>query len=205
MGVNIELNTKNKCINGDKCVRIDWFWLPIFRTNLFRGPWSKEMKFQNKGAVLVQIALLIVSQPCSPNQCICMYTTDFHCRFSVLILFVGLEISRWKFRIREQFWYKLFPYLLVNPGIKISVIQQEHADRRRDTRVGQQLIVANSAHAGNRLASPTWGARRQHICGCSTRNIHTYTATHTHTHTYRQKATYMLTCILWMCIMSLCN
>jgi len=39
---------------------IDWFWLPIFRTNLVRGPWNTEMKFQNKGAVLVQIAPLLI-------------------------------------------------------------------------------------------------------------------------------------------------
>jgi len=39
---------------------IDWFWLLIFRTNLVRGPWNKEMTFQNKGAVLVQIAPLFI-------------------------------------------------------------------------------------------------------------------------------------------------
>jgi len=39
---------------------IDWFWLLIFRTNLVRGPWNKKMKFQNKGAVLVQIAPLFI-------------------------------------------------------------------------------------------------------------------------------------------------
>ena len=35
---------------------IDWFWLPIFRTNFVRGLSNKEMTFENKGAVLVQIA-----------------------------------------------------------------------------------------------------------------------------------------------------
>jgi len=29
--------------------------MPIFCTNLVRGPWNKEMNFQNKGTVLVQI------------------------------------------------------------------------------------------------------------------------------------------------------
>jgi len=28
-----------------------------------------------------------------------------------------------KFKIREQFWYKLLPYLLVNPAIKISLLR----------------------------------------------------------------------------------
>jgi len=55
----------------------DWFWLTIFRTNIVRGPWNKEMKFQNKGAVLVQIAPLFIqiaplfiSQPHGQNQSI---------------------------------------------------------------------------------------------------------------------------------------
>ena len=53
---------------------LDWFWLQIFHNNLVRGPWNKEMKFQNKGAVLVQIAPLFIqiasffiSQPHSQN------------------------------------------------------------------------------------------------------------------------------------------
>jgi len=45
-------------------------WLPIFRANLVRGPWNKEIKFQNKGAVLVQIAPLFISQPRNQNQSI---------------------------------------------------------------------------------------------------------------------------------------
>jgi len=56
---------------------IEWFWLPIFRTNLVRGPSNKEMKFQNTGAVLVQIAPLFIeiaplfiSQPRNQNQSI---------------------------------------------------------------------------------------------------------------------------------------
>ena len=38
--------------------------------NLVRGLWNKEMKFQNhdKGAVLVQIADLLISQPRNQNQ-----------------------------------------------------------------------------------------------------------------------------------------
>jgi len=38
--------------------------------NLVRGLWNKEMKFQNhdKGAVLVQIADLLISQPRKQNQ-----------------------------------------------------------------------------------------------------------------------------------------
>jgi len=46
---------------------LDWFWLPIFRSNLVRGPWNKEMKFQNKGADLVQIDPLFISQPCNQS------------------------------------------------------------------------------------------------------------------------------------------
>jgi len=37
--------------DSDAPFTIDWFWLPIFRTNLVRGFWNKEMKIQNKGAV----------------------------------------------------------------------------------------------------------------------------------------------------------
>jgi hypothetical protein len=55
------------------CLQMDWFWLTIFRTNIVRGPWNKEMKFQNKGAVLVQIAPLFISQPHSQNQSIEMW------------------------------------------------------------------------------------------------------------------------------------
>ena len=40
------------------------------RTNLVRGFWNKEMKIQNKGAVLVQIAPLFISQPRNQNQSI---------------------------------------------------------------------------------------------------------------------------------------
>jgi len=46
---------------------IDWFWLPIFRTNLVRGLSNKEMKFQIKGVVPVQIAPLLFSQPRDQN------------------------------------------------------------------------------------------------------------------------------------------
>jgi len=42
---------------------IDWLWLPIFPINLVRGLWNKEMEFQNKGEVPVQIAPLLISQP----------------------------------------------------------------------------------------------------------------------------------------------
>ena len=71
------------CLRGRYYYAIDWCWLPIFRTNLVRGPWNKEMKFQNKGAVLVQIAPLFIqvaplfiSQPHSQNHstsgcCVC--------------------------------------------------------------------------------------------------------------------------------------
>ena len=49
---------------------IDWFGLPVFRTNLVRGLSNKKMNFQNKGAVPVQIALLFINQPCNQNQSI---------------------------------------------------------------------------------------------------------------------------------------
>jgi len=47
---------------------IDWFWLSIFRANLARGLSNKAMKFQNKGAVPVQIDPLWISQPRNRNQ-----------------------------------------------------------------------------------------------------------------------------------------
>jgi len=58
------------CTDPWRCMCIDWFWLPIFRTNLFREIRNKDMKIQ----------------------------------------------------IREQFWDKLLPYLLVNPAINISLL-----------------------------------------------------------------------------------
>jgi len=41
-----------------------------FRTQLVRGLSNKEMKFQNKGAVPVQIAPVLISQPHNQNQSI---------------------------------------------------------------------------------------------------------------------------------------
>jgi len=52
----------------DGCTRIDWFWLLIFPTYLVRGFSNKEVKFQNNRAILVQIALLLISQLCNQNQ-----------------------------------------------------------------------------------------------------------------------------------------
>ena len=49
---------------------IDTFGLPIFPTNLVRGLSNKEIKFQNKKAVPVQIAPLLFSQPRNQNQSI---------------------------------------------------------------------------------------------------------------------------------------
>jgi len=49
---------------------IYWFWLPIFHTNHVRGLSNKERKFQNKGAVLVQIAPLWIRQPRNQSQSI---------------------------------------------------------------------------------------------------------------------------------------
>ena len=49
---------------------IDWFWLAIFRNNLVRGLSSKEMKFQNKKAIPVQIDPLWISQTLHQNQSI---------------------------------------------------------------------------------------------------------------------------------------
>ena len=46
---------------------IDGFWLAIFRTNLVRGLSNNVMKFRRKGAVLVQIAPLLISQPRNPS------------------------------------------------------------------------------------------------------------------------------------------
>ena len=44
--------------------------VPIFRTNLVRGFCNKEMEIQNKGAVLVPIAPLFISQSRNQNQVI---------------------------------------------------------------------------------------------------------------------------------------
>ena len=62
---------------------IDWFWLPIFRTNIVRGPWNTEIKFQNKGAVqiapwFIWIVFLFSSQPRIQNQSYC-YESMFSC------------------------------------------------------------------------------------------------------------------------------
>ena len=54
------IHDSSQSTHGGDYTSIDWFWLPIFRTNLVRGPWNKEMKFENKGAVLVQIAPLFI-------------------------------------------------------------------------------------------------------------------------------------------------
>jgi len=47
---------------------IGWFWLAISRTKTVRGRSNKEMKFQNKGAGLVQIAPFWIHQPRNQNQ-----------------------------------------------------------------------------------------------------------------------------------------
>ena len=47
---------------------INWFWLPIFRTNRVRALSIEEMKFQKKGAVAVQIAPWWISQPDIQNE-----------------------------------------------------------------------------------------------------------------------------------------
>jgi len=57
-------------------VATDRLWLPIFRIYLVRGLWNKEMKFQIKGAVLVQIAPLWMSQPRNQNQSISSWLSN---------------------------------------------------------------------------------------------------------------------------------
>ena len=47
-------------------------------------------------------------------------------RVFLLVLFVVFRIRRWIFRIREQFRYKLLPYYLVNPAIKMSLLRSIH-------------------------------------------------------------------------------
>ena len=54
---------------------IDWFWLLIFPTNLVRGFSNKEIKFQNNRAILVQIVLLLISQPRNQSQSITSIST----------------------------------------------------------------------------------------------------------------------------------
>ena len=71
---------------------IDWFWLPIFRTNLVRGFWNKEMEIQNKGAVLVQIAPLFISQPRNQNQSIALQKALFVCNLKAGTLAVQSDI-----------------------------------------------------------------------------------------------------------------
>jgi len=56
---------------------IDWFWLRIFRTKFVRGLSNKEMQFQNKGAVPVQITPLWISQPRNQNGSIHMWHVSF--------------------------------------------------------------------------------------------------------------------------------
>jgi len=60
---------------------IHWFWLTIIPTNFVRGLSNKEIKFQNKGTVSVQIAPLLLSQPRNQNQSIrtCMHTYIHTC------------------------------------------------------------------------------------------------------------------------------
>jgi len=89
-------------INSSQFISIDWFWPLIFRTNLVRGPWNKEMKFQNKGAVLVQIAPLFIevaplfiSQPHSQNLSIHLNSSQFTSRSTG---------SPYIFRRREWAW-----------------------------------------------------------------------------------------------------
>jgi len=54
---------------SDVCLLLlDWFWPLISRQNLVCGLSNKEMNFQNKGAVLVQIAPLLIRQPRNQNQ-----------------------------------------------------------------------------------------------------------------------------------------
>ena len=57
---------------------IEWFWLPIFRTNLVRCLSNKEMKFQKKWAIPIQIAPLLISQPHNENQSIAGYFVHSH-------------------------------------------------------------------------------------------------------------------------------
>jgi len=57
---------------------IDWFWLPIVRTNLVGGLSSKGMKFQNKRAVPIQFAHLLISQSRNENQSIAGYFLHTH-------------------------------------------------------------------------------------------------------------------------------
>jgi len=75
---------------------VDWFWLPIFPTNLVRGLWNKEMKFQNKGAVPVQIAPWLISQPRNQNQSIGCYNSRRKSDFKYLDLQI-YQFSWWIF------------------------------------------------------------------------------------------------------------
>jgi len=68
----------------------------------------------------------------------------------VLILFVGPGTKRWNFKIREQFWYKLIPYLfkllpylLVNPTVKISLLTN-----------GQRIWLYAITKSGNAIELP---------------------------------------------------
>ena len=64
------------------------------------------------------VFIVDMSNPFSPYYIHIMgVKTDFDrdCQFFVLVLFVGSGIRRGKLKIRDQFWYNLLPYLLVNP------------------------------------------------------------------------------------------
>jgi len=69
-------------------------YLPIFRTNQVRGFWNKEMKIQNKGAVLVQIAPLFISQPRNQNQSICSGRNRIWRRLSVFC-HLSVKVCSW--------------------------------------------------------------------------------------------------------------
>jgi len=55
--------------------------------------------------------------------------THLDFRFFPLILFVVFRIRRSNFKTRKQFRYKLLPYYLVNPAIKISLLTRADGER----------------------------------------------------------------------------
>ena len=82
----------NVDVTSYNILSIDWFWLPIFRTNCVRGLSNKEMKSESKWAVLLQIAHVLISQPRNQNQSIAHTHTQIYVQMYDMI------------QSRLQFW-----------------------------------------------------------------------------------------------------
>jgi len=73
-------------------IYIDWFRLLIFSTNLVRGFSNKEMKCQKNRAILVQIALLLVSRPRNQNQARAYLYISIYIHVFVYVTYINITI-----------------------------------------------------------------------------------------------------------------